>query len=408
MSINKKHIRNYFLILLVLIGSTLIISYFDWDIKLQQHFFDENHPDGWYQKNHLLWRWAYVYGPYPALLTGLVSIFVVAFSWFIPRLKNYRIYAVYFLLTLIIGPGLIINGILKDHWGRPRPRQLQEFGGAWEFREICEKGVPGKGKSFPCGHCSMGFVFIGLYFLLKRKNKALAVSGLSFSLAFGGYIGLARIAQGGHFLSDVIWSAGVTWLVAAILYYEILKIPSISSKTANHQKPGSIQKHSPWKTALVIALTIISLITLIFLFLFSKPAYKEYQQSVTVTQPFNNLLLSINCRNAIVFIRPANRPENVVQVQSVMRGFGYPKFKFDNQLTKLVRNDSLFVDYRIETSGLFYELELSVNIEVDSTTIRKISGNVSPGDLFVARSLRPENVIYDLDVAEQQIKLIEP
>jgi membrane-associated PAP2 superfamily phosphatase len=32
-------------------------------------------------------------------------------------------------------------------------------------------------------------------------------------------IGFVRIAQGGHFFTDVLWSAAIVWLISALLYY---------------------------------------------------------------------------------------------------------------------------------------------------------------------------------------------
>ncbi len=41
----------------------------------------------------------------------------------------------YLLLALALGPGLVVNGILKDHWGG-RPREGVAFGGNKQFRCI--------------------------------------------------------------------------------------------------------------------------------------------------------------------------------------------------------------------------------------------------------------------------------
>ena len=42
--------------------------------------------------------------------------------------------AVLFLIgTLAVGPGLLTNTLLKDHWGRARPIDVTEFGGASRF-----------------------------------------------------------------------------------------------------------------------------------------------------------------------------------------------------------------------------------------------------------------------------------
>ncbi len=40
---------------------------------------------------------------------------------------------IFLLLTLALGPGLLVNGFLKSHWGRARPSEVSAFGGAAEF-----------------------------------------------------------------------------------------------------------------------------------------------------------------------------------------------------------------------------------------------------------------------------------
>ena len=40
---------------------------------------------------------------------------------------------VFLVTTLALGPGLLTNVILKDHWGRPRPIDVTQFGGDQHF-----------------------------------------------------------------------------------------------------------------------------------------------------------------------------------------------------------------------------------------------------------------------------------
>ena len=63
----------------------------------------------------------YTYGEYPAfILYGLAGI-TLFFSFFISHFKKWRRGALALVLTLTLGAGLIVNGILKEVWGRPRP-----------------------------------------------------------------------------------------------------------------------------------------------------------------------------------------------------------------------------------------------------------------------------------------------
>ena len=40
---------------------------------------------------------------------------------------------VFLIVTMLLGPGLIVNFALKDHWGRPRPIDVTQFGGTEHF-----------------------------------------------------------------------------------------------------------------------------------------------------------------------------------------------------------------------------------------------------------------------------------
>lgn len=168
------------------------------------------------------------YGIYPAWIVTLLSVALLLFSYFTGYCKNWRNPALVAVLTLAIGSGFITHLVLKDHWGRPRPKQVTEFGGAQQFRPFYAPNFfkqPEPSKSFPCGHCSMGFFFFALALIGKRmNNKALEWTGWSLAFGLGGLLGLARIIQGGHFLSDVLMSALILWLSALfadwLVYHE--------------------------------------------------------------------------------------------------------------------------------------------------------------------------------------------
>src|SRR5271156_2192194 len=51
---------------------------------------------------------------------------------------------IFLIATIAIGPVLIINLGLKDHWGRPRPYQTQDFSGQDPFMPWYEMGGAGK------------------------------------------------------------------------------------------------------------------------------------------------------------------------------------------------------------------------------------------------------------------------
>src|SRR3974377_940947 len=41
--------------------------------------------------------------------------------------------ALFLIATLALGPGVLTNLVLKDHWARPRPIDIKPFGGEYRF-----------------------------------------------------------------------------------------------------------------------------------------------------------------------------------------------------------------------------------------------------------------------------------
>ena len=46
--------------------------------------------------------------------------------------------AVFLIGVMLLGPGLLVNLVLKDNWGRARPRDLIEFGGTLPYSKVWE------------------------------------------------------------------------------------------------------------------------------------------------------------------------------------------------------------------------------------------------------------------------------
>ncbi|MDB5360204.1 MAG: phosphatase family protein [Rhodospirillales bacterium] len=119
----------------------------------------------------------------------------------------------FLLLSIAIGPGLLTNTVLKDHWGRARPNQVTQFGGMKAFTPVLRPSDQcGHNCSFPSGHGAMAFSLVALGFLPATRRRRQWVTGTA--LGFGALVALVRIGQGGHFLSDNIFAALLVSAVA--------------------------------------------------------------------------------------------------------------------------------------------------------------------------------------------------
>lgn len=124
--------------------------------------------------------------------------------------------ALFLLVALAIGPGFTVNTIFKDHWGRARPAQIVAFGGDKKFsRAFVPSDQCPRNCSFPAGDPAMGFYLIAFAFLAEVPRRRRW--GIAAAVTAGAALGVVRLAQGGHFLSDVVASGfivcGLTWLL---------------------------------------------------------------------------------------------------------------------------------------------------------------------------------------------------
>jgi lipid A 4'-phosphatase len=129
-----------------------------------------------------------------------------------------------FVLSLyLLGPGLLVNGILKAHWGRARPAEISDFGGVFTFSPALE----------PIGHCLSNCSFVSgegaaavafavsvlvlLSAVRDRIPAGVYVAGAA-SAATVGFVGSAlRVITGRHFLSDTVFAAIFVLAIALIL-----------------------------------------------------------------------------------------------------------------------------------------------------------------------------------------------
>jgi lipid A 4'-phosphatase len=128
--------------------------------------------------------------------------------------------ALFLIVTLALGPGVLTNVFLKGHSARMRPVDVVELGGKerftpwWDPRGDCPDNC-----SFVAGEASGGFWTLAPAALMPPQWRPLAYAA---ALAFGSALGLLRMAAGGHFFTDVVF-AGVLmylliWIIHGLIY----------------------------------------------------------------------------------------------------------------------------------------------------------------------------------------------
>lgn len=158
-----------------------------------------------------------------AIASGAVIVAKLLFPLARPVVPLSR--PLFLLASLALGPGLVVNAILKDHWGRPRPNAVEYFGGdhpyvrVWQITDHCASNC-----SFVSGEASSSLWLVSLALIAPLTwRPAVAASALVLCLV----LSAMRIAFGGHFLSDTLLSWGITFLLILAVYRVTIERPPV-------------------------------------------------------------------------------------------------------------------------------------------------------------------------------------
>ncbi len=202
--------------LVLLVTASVAVDFLNLDLGLANGFWSDT--QGWWFSEIQWGKWLYRWSNWPALSVGGIGLIIGLLSLRIPRLRPFRRSGYFLIIVLLLGPGLVVNTAFKSHYGRPRPRQVREFGGTRTFQPwYCPTSDPGA-HSFPSGHASMGFYWLAPAILCWRSRRKWAWVLVGLALVHGGTVGFVRMAQGGHWLSDVLWSAGFVYFTALAVH----------------------------------------------------------------------------------------------------------------------------------------------------------------------------------------------
>lgn len=167
-----------------------------------------------------LYDWTPWIGRGLMLVLFLHALLAPMLSWLLTRAGKpemaersrgpWRHMAVVAVCCALLGNGLVIEGIFKNFMGRPRPVQVQQFGGPDAYHGPFTPGPnPHDHRSFVSSHAAAGFALIGLGVTCGPVWRR---RWLLIGIIAGGIVGMGRMMQGGHFLSDIIFAFYAVWL----------------------------------------------------------------------------------------------------------------------------------------------------------------------------------------------------
>lgn len=221
-TVQKKSRLTQIMLVSMLICAAIFLVWPQIDLGVSALFYDENTGFSGDRNAFVMALYRGIPLMSNAIIIGLfIAMFAYMFQSGLHGARR-RIQVGFLIVSLMLGPGLLIDVVLKDYWGRARPAKVTEFGGAATFsRALIPTDQCARNCSFVSGHASAGFYFVSLGFLggaVARRRWTLIGLGL------GSVFGLGRIAQGGHFLSDIVFSFYATWFAAWLTWQIFVKL----------------------------------------------------------------------------------------------------------------------------------------------------------------------------------------
>lgn len=324
----------------------------------------------WSLGEHPFWKCLYLGGTFPATLVVFAAFGAFAASWRAPRLRPWRRVLLFLVLAGVAGPGLVANALLKECSGRPRPRELVEFGGRSQFEPAFSFEAASEGKSFPCGHATMGFYFLAFPFLLRRHRPRCASAATFASLALGGLMGLARMAQGAHFFTDVVWAAAVCWAVPWALH----RAMGLDRRLVRDPTGDARRMSRPLRAGLACAAAGLA-----FAVLLATPHREKTSFTLSPAYSGGPLLVRLVLASGEVEIVPGP----AFRIEAEAEGHGAPTSKIGRFYEEEAWAGGGRVLYAERISGWFHELRGRVRVEIPWERTRFLKIDAGASDLVL-------------------------
>jgi membrane-associated PAP2 superfamily phosphatase len=342
---------------------TLVFAFSPLDTVASRLFYRPNAADHWRLAHDLPWAVLYRAAPWitaSLVLSGLGGLAVG-----------------------MLRPGLLINAVFKDHWDRPRPREVVEFGGPLQYVPAPLPGREG-GASFPCGHCSVGFLYGAGWWIWRRRRPAWARISIAVGLIAGVGLGLGRMAAGAHFLSDVLWAGLLAYGVCHILYYHVLHLQHEESARVLPLAPQRVQSRWHRVTGIAAALGGVAVIIAVF----GTPHGTQLHDVIPLSSlPSAPRTLTFEAKSTDVELVLLDSPSSQVTIEAELHGFGLPTSRLQASVD-VEADPEPTLRYRIEQTGWFTDLDGAATVLLPGSYFQRIVVRLGHGNIRIRDETR--------------------
>ena len=266
MKSKTKHL--YYLLLMSvtwLAGMLALIPVdYAWTIWLRQHRI--RWLDNWMDRT--LFEGEGLGGGDPVILFLILVVLLYYMAWkkgAASRLYAWRPHLGFIVVTAITTSVMMVHS-LKWVMGRARPSLVMKgvlpFSDWFEFGPhfITEGTYRG---SLPSGHTAQVFTLMALAYVLLLAVPKFKFQNLlgwlwgSFTLLYTLLMALSRCMKLSHWVSDVLFSMGCSWIIMHLIYYTLLRIPEQEDYLRTHGRFPQLPV--VWELRLCLALLLIVL-----------------------------------------------------------------------------------------------------------------------------------------------------
>lgn len=264
-----KDVRPYSLFLWLVVPIMVLL----WLVMSPPHALDLAVSKIYYDGHHWPWRGNQSIEAFLHLGPKLIAISVALFGLVMLAFDGYgrlgkrprRVLdkSVRFRLLYVLGSMLICVTtvwFLKKMTGVACPWDLAIFGASETLRDPSWQWTFLSGNCWPSGAAGSTFCVLGLYFAIRDYQPKWAPVLLAAIVAFGLAVGYGRIMVGSHFVSHVLGSLVVDWLICAVLYmlcFDTRRIVARLKALVSAGRCGSCQQDERWPMWLVIVFSAL-------------------------------------------------------------------------------------------------------------------------------------------------------
>ena len=195
----------------------------------------------------------------------------------------------------------------------------------------------------------MGYLFVTL-FCFRRQAPRLAMTGGCFGLAYGSLVGTARMVQGAHFPTDVLWALGLIGMTATCLHYFVL--PTATRWWA------PLAQMRPRRRRAVSAILLVIVLVITGLFLTRRPYFKTFRFDLPLPPEIRSIELSTELplsRQQVTY-----GPHSQGRLRVHASGFGWVAARCRVALKPRLQDGNLLLHLTGKPDGYFSELSYEI------------------------------------------------